>query len=234
MRPVMKRWQVILFVAIPLCGGDKGKEPRTYYQGVAVYGGISWSRHAVLPELATIPEISMALGSKTGPVIGVAADIHLTDHLAADNGLFYWRRGTVVNWSGLDTRIGRWKYDLEVVSLPVTFRLKPFIGSSPYILAGYDLSILGKHTLTESMGPGEPVKTDLKGHTWRVDLELIAGAGVEFVLKRWAPFVEARYVHGLLDVSRGTGPLESYPVVKSRAFVVLAGVRFKLKSPEPL
>jgi len=45
-------------------------------------------------------------------------------------------------------------------------------------------------------------------------------------------FSEGRYYHGLLDISKGTGALEPYPVIKSRSLMVLAGVRFKLKAPK--
>jgi len=62
---------------------------------------------------------------------------------------------------------------------------------------------------------------------------VFAGAGLEIAFKKWIPFVEVRYNVGLLNVSKGTGALESYPVIKTRALMALAGVRFRWKSAVP-
>jgi hypothetical protein len=146
-----------------------------------------------------------------------------------DNGLQYVRKGTAVNWYYFDEPLGSWIYDLDVVSNPITLRFKPWAGSSPYVLAGYELSLIVGHRLTDSWGSAGPVKMNLKDHTYDIDLGLIGGVGAEIALKKWTPFVEFRYHVGLLDVSKGTGPLESYPKIKTRALVLLAGVRFRLK-----
>lgn len=115
-----------------------------------------------------------------------------------------------------------------MLSFPVTYRFKPLSRSSPYILAGYELSIIDHHQ-TDFTGALDPVKTDLAEQTRDIDLGFIAGAGAELVFKKWTPFVEFRYHIGLLNISKGTGPLESYPTIRTRALILLAGIRFRLK-----
>jgi hypothetical protein len=116
-----------------------------------------------------------------------------------------------------------------MLSFPITFRFKPLLDSSPYILAGYELSIIDRHHLTDLTGASAPVRTDLAEQTRDIDLGFIAGAGAELVFKKWTPFVELRYHIGLLNLSKGTGPLESYPTIRTRALVLLAGIRIRVK-----
>lgn len=225
----MKRILAVFLILAPLYGGAEGDQKKFHTRAVSVFGGLNWSKYSEMPSVVTIPELRGVLGSVTGAVAGFAWEGCFNDHLLVDSGLLYIRKGTEVNWTYMWEPIGRWAYALEVLSFPVTFRFKPLAGSSPYVLAGYELSIIGGHKMTEATGPTGPDTTELLDYTRTIDLGLIAGAGAELDLGKWAPFVELRYNAGLLDLSKATGPLESYPTVKTRAWELLAGVRIRLK-----
>ena len=225
----MKRFLVALLVIVPLSGAAGREQKKFYIQGITLSTGAVWSRYSELPRVATIPEIRGVLGNNTGAVAGVALEAHLSDHIMIDSGLQYVRKGTAVNWYYFDEPGGKWVYNLDMLSFPVTYRFKPLSRSSPYILAGYELSIIDHHHQTDFTGALGPVKTDLAEQTKDIDLGFIAGVGAELVFKKWTPFVEFRYHIGLLNISKGTGPLESYPTIRTRALVLLAGIRFRLK-----
>jgi hypothetical protein len=225
----MKRLLVILLVAVPLFGATEQKQKRGRLQGISVFAGGAWSRYSVLPSVATIPEIHLAMGNNAGASAGFLLEYYFSDHVSVDNGLQYVRAGAAVNWYYFDEPRGSWSYDLDLVSFPVTFRFKPWLRSSPYVLAGYDLSIIARHRLIDSTGSTGSIVTDLDNGTYDFDIRLIGGAGAEVALKKLTPFVEFRYYLGLLDISNGKAPLESYARFKTRSFVLLAGIRFRLK-----
>jgi hypothetical protein len=225
----MKRIVAILLIFAPLYGGAGGDQKKFNIRAVSVFAGAAWSRYSQMPGVATIPEIHGTLGSRTGAVVGFSWEVYLNDHIMLDNGLIYIRKGTTVNWYYFDEPMGRWAYALDVLSFPVTFRFKPFVESSPYVLAGYELSIIGGHRLTESMDPEGSFTTKLTDYTRQIDLGFCVGAGAELAIKKLTPFAELRYNIGLLNLSKGTGPLESYPTIKARALVLLAGIRFRIK-----
>ena len=135
-------------------------------------------------------------------------------------------RGTTVRWIEAEEIRSKWVYNFILETGLIELRIKPLHGSSPYVLAGYDLSYVSKHDMLDYGVPNGPVRTYLRDDTKKLDMGVFAGGGLEIAFKNWIPFVEVRYNVGLLDVSRGTGALENYPVIKTRALMVLAGVRF--------
>jgi len=225
----MKKMVAVLLVLAPLYGGAGDERKAFSARAVSVYGGLNWSKYSEMPNVATIPEIYGTQAKVTGAVAGLAAEIYLGDHILIDSGVLYIRKGNAVDWFFMGEPIGRWRYALDIVAFPVTFRFKPLAGSSPYLLAGYELAVVAGHKLTEATGPAGPGTAKLTGDTREIDLGLIAGVGAELSLGKLTPFVELRYDHGLLDLSKATGALESYRTILTRSFVLLAGVRIRLK-----
>jgi hypothetical protein len=226
----MKRALIALLIIAPLAGAFAQERKAPFLQGISVFAGGAWSRYSEAPAVATIPELGPLMGSRAGAAVGILWEYRFGDHFFLDNGLQYARKGASVAWKYWDDLMGVWKYDLDVISNPITFRFKPWLRSSPYILAGYELSVIVGHRLTDSWPLSQKIRTSLKGDTYDFDFGLIGGAGAEIALGDWTLFSEVRYYHGLLDISKGTGALESYPVIKTRALMVLAGIRFKWKS----
>jgi hypothetical protein len=226
---MIKKLFLVLLVAAPLFGGATGDPKAPRPRTLAIYGGPLWARYSRMPSVATIPEIRGVLASDAGAAIGVSTGISLGGHFLVDAALEAADRGTTIKWYAFDELRNTWVYNFIMIGSWTTIRYKPLPSSSPYLLAGYGISYVGEHDMTDHANPLDPVVTDLNENTWKIDIGVFGGAGFEIGLKKWSPFVEVRYFHGLLDVSKGTGPLESYPVIKTRAFTLLAGVRFKLR-----
>jgi hypothetical protein len=226
----MKRIIAAGLVLFPLTGIFAQERKGFHLQGISVFAGGAWSRYSGAPAVATIPELGPFMGSRAGAAVGLLWEYHFGRHVLLDNGLQYGRKGASVAWKYWDELQGVWDYDLEVISNPITFRIKPWVRSSPYLLAGYELSYILRHRLIDRWPLSERNRTDLKDGSYDFDFGLIGGAGAEIALGDWTLFSEVRYYHGLLDISKGTGALESYPVIKTRALMALAGIRFKWKS----
>lgn len=225
----MKRALIALLILAPLLRAEDPGEKAFRPLSFSLFAGPNWSWYSRMPDIATIPEIRGELARDAGGVIGISRQYRLGDHFVLDNGLQISDRGTTVKWYENEELRSRWVYNFIVVSGFVGFRYLPFRGSSPYLLGGYEISYLGEHDLTDFGNSDDPVRTDLNADTWKFDLGVFAGAGFEVFLKgkRWVPFVEAGYHIGLLDISKGTGALESYPVIRTRTLMVLAGIRFR-------
>jgi len=226
----MRRAIAVWLALFPLAGAFAQERKAPFLQGVSVFAGGAWSRYSGVPAVATFPELGPFMGNRAGGAVGLLWEYRFGRHFFLDNGLQYARKGAVVDWKYWDDLIGVWKYDLDVISNPITFRFKPWLRSSPYLLAGYELSFIAAHRLTDSWPLSEKIRTNLKADSYDFDFGLLAGAGAEIPLEKWTLFSEVRYYHGLLDISKGSGALESYPVIKTRALMVLAGVRFRWRS----
>ena len=225
----MKRALVILLILAPLYGGDGGGKKGFRPSGFSVYAGPLWSRYTKLPSIATIPEIHGVLASYLGAVLGVSWQFPLGRHIAFEGGLQATQPGTTVKWYEFEEQLSKWVYSFVTETALVELRIKPLHGSSPYALAGYGLSYVNRHDVLDYGVPNGPGRTFLNEDTKKFDMSVFAGGGLEIAFKKWTPFAEVRYNWGLLNVSKGTGALESYPVITTRALMVLAGVRFKFK-----
>jgi hypothetical protein len=225
----MKRLIAIGLTLIPLAGALAQERKGPFIEGVSVFAGGAWSRYSGVPGLTTFPEMGPFMASRAGTSAGFLWQYRFGRRFILDIGLQYARKGANVDWKFYDDLLGSWRYDLDVISNPITIRYKPWPKSSPYILAGYELSLIVGHSLADRWPLTENIKTKLKSDSYDLDFGLIAGAGAEIALGKWAFFSEFRYCRGLLDISKGTGTLESYPVITTRALMVLAGVRFKFK-----
>jgi len=222
----MKRALIVLLIIAPLYGGDGGGRKPFRPSGFSVFFGPVWSKYAELPDIATIPEVRGVLASDLGGVLGITWQFPLGRHIVLEGGFQASERGTTVRWIEAEEIRSKWVYNFILETGLIELRIKPLHGSSPYALAGYDLSYVSKHDMLDYGVPNGPRRTYLSDDTKMLDMGVFAGGGLEIAFKNWIPFVEVRYNVGLLDVSRGTGALENYPVIKTRALMVLAGVRF--------
>jgi len=175
----VKKLVIACLVFVPLAGSfaQEGRAP--VLQGVSVCLGGAWSRYAELPDVISVPELRRVMGSRFGVVAGVLWEFRLGRRFLLDNGLQYARRGTAVDWNlmGQPLPLGTWDYRLDVIGNPITVRFKPWPRSSPYILGGYELSLIVGHRLIDGWPAAELTETNIKGDTHDLDFGLIAGAG---------------------------------------------------------
>lgn len=192
--------------------------------------GPAWSRYSQRPAVASIPEASFTLGYQAGLAAGLGLELTFMfpGNVAIVHSLGYMQKGTALDWFYDDVPLGSQTYRLGLLNYSTVIKIRPIPKFGAYVLSGIAMSYILSHKLTDGLAsPPFPV-SDLMEATRRFDLGLLAGAGGELAFKRWAAFVEARYNWGLLDLGKGTGPLENYPVIRTRALIFLAGVRYAL------
>jgi hypothetical protein len=227
----MKRTVVVLLILAPLLRAEGAGGDGLPMVSFSVFVGPNWSKYTRTPDIATIPEISFRLASDRGGLIGVSWQYRLGERFILDAALQISDRGTTLKWYENGVFQGRWTYNFLMFSSCFGLLYRPFHGATPYLAAGTLVSYVDEHTLIDQVDPEGPVEIGLNGDTGEFDMGVFAGAGFEipFKGKRWVPFVEVSYHIGLINVSEGTGFLESYPVIRTRALAVVAGVRFRSK-----
>lgn len=202
--------------------------PATIEPEFRVWAGLNLAKYYDPPEPIGIPEVSYRTDWRMGIGLGVAVELCLPESpIGLLLGIGYIRKGSTLDSYYMETKTQSWPYKLGTLTHTGLIQVKSGQKISPYALAGYELSLILSHR-GESFAPGAtPGETDLKSDTKKLDFGLVAGAGVEFKRERMAPFIELRYHHGLVNLSKGTGLLEDYPTIKSRALVFCAGLRFR-------
>jgi|YNPBryunderm2012_1023409.scaffolds.fasta_scaffold00067_17 opacity protein-like surface antigen len=208
---------LVLFVAVS--GYAAGFQP-----GLRLWAGATMSRYEGTPTSELVfPELNYKNSWRAGFNLGAGLEFKVSrTPLAFILDLGYLEKGTNLDVYYLDTKTGSYPYRLGTLSQTGLARMS-FSGKwTPYLLLGYDLDFVLKHR-GEPFVQGGP---DLKADTKKTDFCLVAGAGLELSRKKMSPFVEVRYHHGLVNLSRGTGSLEYYPNIKSRALVISAGLKF--------
>lgn len=194
------------------------------------WGGLTLSRYQGLPVPFGIPETRYENAWRTGFGLGAGLELKVPRApLSFILGLGYLQKGSELEIYYLDTKTGSYFYRLGSLSQTGLVKIGPDMKIAPYLLAGYELAFILSHR-GQSFGssPGGP-DSDLKPDTKKVDLGLVAGAGLEFKLEKVRPFVEFCYFHGLSNLSRATGTLEYYSTIKSRALLLSAGLKFGRK-----
>jgi hypothetical protein len=216
----MKRKMPVLLLAllVAVSGQAAGIKP-----GLMAWAGGTISRYEGKPTPAGIPETNYKHSWRTGLNLGLGLALKLTRiPLDFRLGLGYLEKGTKLDVYSLDTKMGSYPYRLNTLSQTGLARTS-FSGKwTPYLLAGYELAFILKHR-GQPFGLGGP---DLKPDTKKLDFCLVVGTGLEFKGQKMSPFVEVRYHHGLVNLSRGSGSLEYYQSIKSRVLVLGAGLNF--------
>lgn len=147
--------------------------------------------------------------------------------VAGQMEFLYAPRGTRVSFEGEE--LGKLRYHY----VDVTLAARPEVRLGPariYLLLGAGLNLLMSASLEVPSG----AKSDATDDLHRVDVALIAGAGVALHLSRRevgpfrfsSVFLEARHDHGLLDTDAVNGGF------KNRASSLMLGVSLALSSGE--
>jgi hypothetical protein len=226
----MKNTLVLLAIVL-MSSAASGDEAKIDFR---LAGGATWARYTRLPSIVSIPEAGYELARHSGAAAGVGLELTFpfTGSMAIIHALEYTRKGTTLDWYLWDDPVGAQSYNLDTLDYSTFVKIMPFSKLGLFFLSGFSMSYILGHKLVDDMALPRPTEQYLMSATRRFDVGLLAGAGGEFVFKKWAVFAELRYHWGLLDLSRGTGPLDDYPVIRTRALVLLAGVRYSLAKRE--
>lgn len=223
----MGRKIVFLILVVFLATAAYPAGPQTDFR---FSGGLAMGRYQGLPTVSGIPELRYQNAWRAGFGLGAGLELKVPRApLSFILGLGYLQKGSELEIYYLDTRTGSYLYRLGTLSQTGLIKIGPDMKIAPYLLAGYELAFILSHRGQPfSSSPGGP-DSDLKPDTRKLDAGLVAGAGLEFRLEKISPFVEFCYFHGLSNLSRGTGTLEYYTTIKSRALLLSAGLKFGRK-----
>lgn len=201
-------------------------------QEIKVFGGGGWAKYQEPPN-PPIFEVTYTYHAHPGALAGVGLELPFSPILSADIGLQYIRKGTKDNIYYLVQLDARETFNLDVLSLPLCLKVKPFPKLPAYILGGGELSYVLSHNYVLSPVNAAPIRYQALADTRRFDFGLVAGGGAEFAAaKRLAIFVEVRYYLGLVNLARPSatdlGPF--YAHLKTRFLALQAGVKYSLPS----
>lgn len=218
----MKRFLVIFFTAAinsviaPVYAGPQAE--------AALKGG---------PNISTTTEDgTLDLHSRYGFSGGLAGGLRrpLVDgyFLAGQIEFLYTPRGTRATFEGEELGKLRYHYLDVILAVRPEARLGPI---TVYLLLGAGLDLLMNASIESPSG----MKADITDDLHRVDVALLAGAGVALPLSRGeggalrfsTVFLEARHDHGLLDTDAVNGGF------KNRASSLMLGVSLALSSGSP-
>jgi len=154
---------------------------------------------------------------KFGFLGGIGFEKKITQNLLLEFDLLYFQKGSKAE--SIDPPYFESKYDLDVTSIPILLRYQFLYGSSPYILAGFELSFINSHKkITEGQ---ETI--DIKGSTDSSDWGYLFGCGYQIELEEdLFLFIEARWHQGDRNISKDVVGL---PIIHTNTILILVGVR---------
>jgi hypothetical protein len=186
----------------------------TYANDLKVIGGLNLSRFSGPVFFEDIWKY------RTGFEAGIGYEIPFGSHLTLEidgmfiqkgskrehreNGLYYYTIHSVLN----------------EISFPVLLKLRLKTGSSPYILAGGEISFIVSSNA--KVGKNDPEIYVIPPETKSFYPGLLFGCGFGWAMGRVSPFIEARYHLGLVNIIEyGSSP------EKPRAIVLLLGLNYR-------
>jgi len=183
----------------------------TLYADFKIMGGFNLSKYGV-----SGGKDGLEWNYKSGFAGGIGFERNFGPLMLVEFNVMYFQKGS----EALSAEDGSLlKYNLSVVSIPLLFRSKLLYDSTPYAVAGVELSFITSHELKS--GDQEPI--DLKERTQSFDFGLVIGGGFELKLQeRLFLFIEGRYHLGIRNIVND--PLDPQSR-KTRAFLIILGFR---------
>ncbi len=178
--------------------------------------------------------------SKTYFGLGACMEIHVSESFTIQPELLYMKKGTVFSESEIIEIEGvpvtvtmETESKASFLEIPVLVRISvPTEGKvSPFFIAGpaiaFTMSAKDKITLTASaMGESysESEEVDTKDETASMDIGLVFGGGVDFLLTNFKLSLDGRYTMGMSDLADDS----DYVEVKTRTFSIMVGISFPI------
>jgi opacity protein-like surface antigen len=197
-------------------------------QEIKVFAGGGWASYNTPPNPIFF-EVTYTYHTHPGALAGIALDLPFSSVLSAEIGLQYVRKGTKDNMYYLAQLDALETFTLDVISLPLSVKLKPLPKLPAYVLGGGEAAYVLDHAYRFSPVNAPSVNFPALAHTRRFDFGLVAGGGMEVAAaKRFAVFAEARYYVGLVNLAKalstGLGPYDRK--LKTRFLALQAGLKY--------
>ncbi|MCK4395195.1 PorT family protein [candidate division WOR-3 bacterium] len=178
-------------------------------------------------------EVDLDRSFNLGPNIGATIGLSLTNLIELETGIGFIRKGEKEKGSfEIDTFpivYYETSANLDYLTIPALIKIKPPIAFSvkPYGIAGLSIGIplsAKVYQRVEFMGETTDTTIDVKDEV-KMDLGLNVGAGVEFSMGNFLPFVEFIYDFGLVDIAKFEGEPEETKEA-TRTMLLSAGIKY--------
>lgn len=194
-----------------------------------MFGG-SFSHYKILPEFLFSPffgdDYTHETSLKSGFLFGTGIEFALSKKLAIECDALYFQKGSIFQrvypLSGV--REPAEDLNLNAISILSLIKFRFFSGSSPYVLAGNELSYVFNNVKSAFQTITPYPEMDAFNIEGSFDYGLVFGAGVEMKEKIFTFFLEGRYHLGLGNIVKETVDWES---VKTRAIAFVFGLKFE-------
>lgn len=177
-----------------------------------IQGGLCFGNLSTEPDLIPFDLETVTRGSG-----GAHVEFGLTGHVFLEGRVTFTQKGAkgTVPGAGLDLR-----FLIDYVTVPVLLKVKGGGRLRPFLLAGPEIGFKTGAKVRVSLGD-QSQEEDVDDDVNSTDFSASFGAGLEIPAGKVDVFLEGVYSLGLKDVSDADDG-----EVKTRAFVVSAGLRF--------
>jgi len=167
-----------------------------------------------------------------GPNIGATFGIALTDLIELETGIGFIRKGEkaegTVHFDTFDLNYEvAFTFDYLTIPALAKIKLPIFTNVRPYGIAGVSIGIplsAEVYQKMEFMGETADTTIDIKEDV-KMDFGLNVGAGVEFSMGNFLPFVEFIYDFGLVDIAKFEDGAEETKEA-TRTMLLSAGIKY--------
>lgn len=194
-------------------------------QQFKIIGGVNLSKYPHEPALHWVLDAALLHepAYKPGLQGGIGIEFSLTKKIALEIDCLYLQKGSHYVYGY--AKEGNIKHILNVISFPLLIKFNFLLGSSPYVVYGYEYSIILSHEYSDNMNGQIQEEQDVKDFTESKDHAIVLGFGYEFRKKPISFYIEGRYHQGLKNISKG---YELYPIIKTQALVLILGLKIHL------
>jgi len=196
--------KIIIFILIMMISSS-------LYADFKIMGGLNLSKYK------NITGSDFQHSYKMGFLAGIGFEKKITQKILLEFDLLYFQKGSKTESN--DFPYLKSEYKLNVISIPVLLRYQFLYDSSPYVLAGLELSSVISH---EKKLEGQDL-IDLEDTTDSTDFGYLFGCGYQIELQEdLFFFIEARYHFGDRNITKnGIGSV----IIKTNAILIVVGLR---------
>lgn len=196
--------KIIIFILIMMSSSS-------LYADFKIMGGLNFSKYK------NITGSDFQHSYKMGFLAGIGFEKKITQKILLEFDLLYFQKGSKTESN--DFPYLKSEYKLNVISIPVLLRYQFLYDSSPYVLAGLEVSSVISH---EKKLEGQDL-IGIEDATDSTDFGYLFGCGYQIELQEdLFFFIEARYHFGDRNITKnGIGSV----IIKTNAILIVVGLR---------